>query len=64
MPRRPRVLLDLNQASEHLARHPKYLRRLVATRRIKFYKLDGRLRFDQADLDAFLDACAVEPLTW
>lgn len=60
-----RVLLTLAEASEYLSRHPKYLRRLVADGKIKFYRYPGgHLRFDRADLDAFLDACLVEVSPW
>ncbi len=60
MPRKARVLLDIGEASAHLHRHSSYLRRLVARREIRHYKVGGRLLFDQADLDAHVDACVVE----
>ena len=59
--RRPRVLLSLPEAAAYLGRNEHYLRRLVSKRDLRHYRLDGRLRFDQADLDAFLDAHVVEP---
>ena len=61
--RRRRVLLNLSQACDHLARNEAYLRRLVAQRKIKHYRVGGRLLFDAADLDAYLDGCVVEPLS-
>ena len=55
-----RKLLDLTEASTYLHRSPTYLRRLVARREIKHYKVGSRLRFDVVDLDALLDASVVE----
>lgn len=43
-----------------MGRNEAYLRRLVAGRKIKHYRVGGRLLFDLADLDDFLDSCVVE----
>lgn len=40
---------------------PRYLRRLVASRRIPFHKIAGRIWFDVADLDEHEEARRVEP---
>jgi excisionase family DNA binding protein len=40
---------------------PRFIRRLVAERRIPYLKLGRHVRFDPADLDAFLSAGRVEP---
>jgi excisionase family DNA binding protein len=58
-----RTMLDLVEASSYLHRSPTYLRRLVARREVRHYKVGGRLLFDVADLDALLDESLVEPLT-
>ncbi|MDQ3681383.1 MAG: excisionase family DNA-binding protein [Actinomycetota bacterium] len=39
---------------------PRFVRRLVAERRIPFLKVGRHVRFDPADLDAFLAAGRVE----
>ena len=42
---------------------PRYLRRLVAARRIPFHKIAGRVWFDVADLDAHQEAGRCEPFS-
>jgi excisionase family DNA binding protein len=41
----------------------RYVRRLVAERRIVFYRLGRAVRFTAADLAAFVQAGRVEPMT-
>jgi hypothetical protein len=41
----------------------RYMRRLVAARRIPFHKIGGRIYFDVADLDAHEDAGRCEPFS-
>jgi len=53
-------ILTLVEAAEYLNVNPRFMRRLVAERRITFHKVGRFLRFDQNDLDAFLDAGRVE----
>lgn len=55
-----RALLDIEQAAEYIGRDIYFVRRLVHRRAIQYYKIGGRLRFDVADLDAFLATCRVE----
>ncbi len=38
------------------------LRRMVAEHRVRYYKVDGRILFDLADLDAYAEAGRVEPV--
>ena len=42
---------------------PRYLRRLVAGRRIPFHKVGNRVWFDTADLDAHQEAGRCEPFS-
>jgi excisionase family DNA binding protein len=58
----PTELLDFKSSHEHLSITPRHLRQLVADRRIRHYKVGGRLRFDRADLDAFLISGRREPI--
>ena len=56
--RRP---LGLADAADYLNVSERYMRRLVAERRIAYLKLGRLLRFSEADLDAYLEACRVTP---
>lgn len=53
--------LSVPEAAERLGVTPRFVRRLVAERRIPYLKLGRHVRFDPADLDAFLAAGRVEP---
>jgi excisionase family DNA binding protein len=47
-------LLDVNQAADRLGTSPRFIRRLIAERRIADTKLGKHVRIDPADLDAFV----------
>ena len=53
-------LLDVEGAAEYLSVTPRFIRRLVAERRVPFVKLGRLLRFDPADLDRFVDSGRVD----
>jgi excisionase family DNA binding protein len=53
--------LTLPEAAAYLNVSQRFMRRLVAERRIAFHKLGHLLRFRIADLDGFLSAGRVEP---
>ena len=53
--------LTLSEAAAYLNVSQRFMRRLVAERRIAFHKLGHLLRFRAADLDLFLSAGRVEP---
>jgi excisionase family DNA binding protein len=53
-------LLDVTGAAAYLGVSPRFMRRLVAERRITFVKLGRHVRFDIADLDHFIDSGRVE----
>jgi excisionase family DNA binding protein len=55
--------LTLSEAAAYLNVSQRFMRRLVAERRIAFHKLGHLLRFRAADLDLFLCAGRVEPTT-
>ena len=48
-------LMDLPAVAERLGVNQRHVRRLVAERRIPFLKWGHLLRFDPAELDAWLD---------
>jgi excisionase family DNA binding protein len=51
------------EAAEYLNTSERFVRRLVAERRIAFHRVGCHLRFAVCDLDAWLMACRVEPLS-
>ncbi len=53
-------LLDVEGAAEYLSVTPRFMRRLVAERRLPFVKLGRHLRFDPADLDRFINAGRID----
>lgn len=55
-----RRLLSLDETAEYLTVSPRFVRRLVAERRISYHKVGKYLRFDAADLDEWLDDVRVE----
>jgi excisionase family DNA binding protein len=59
----PDRLLTVEQAAEHMNTTVRFVRRLVAERRIAFVKLGRHVRISIFDIDAFVTAGRVEPLT-
>jgi excisionase family DNA binding protein len=55
--------LNVNDAAEYLGTSARFVRRLIAERRIAFHKLGAHVRISLADLDAFAQAGRVEPIT-
>ena len=55
-------LLNVDQAAERLGTSSRFVRRLIAERRIAFTKLGKHVRIDSADLDAFVAAGRVVPM--
>lgn len=61
--RRPQpTLIDVSTAADRLGVNVRYMRRLVAERRIPYIKLGHLLRFDPAEVDAWLDRARVSEL--
>jgi excisionase family DNA binding protein len=52
-------LIDITRAAERLGVTVRYMRRLVAERRIPYVKLGHLLRFDPVELEAWIDAARV-----
>jgi len=53
-------LLDVEGAAEYLSVTPRFIRRLVAERRVPFVKLGRHLRFDPSDLDRLINAGRID----
>jgi len=56
------TLIDLPMAADRLGVNARYVRRLVAERRIPYIKLGHLLRFDPDEVDAWLDRARVSEL--
>ena len=54
------ALLPIDEAAAKLGTTARFLRRLVAERRIPYFKIGRHLRFRVADLDSFIAAGRVE----
>jgi len=54
-------LLTIDQAAAMLGTGERFIRRLIAERRIRFHKVGRHVRIAVADLEAFIAATAVEP---
>jgi len=55
--------LSVPEAALYLNTSVRFVRRLIAERRIAFHKIGAHIRFDEADLEAFVQAGRVEPIT-
>jgi excisionase family DNA binding protein len=58
----PQRLCSIDEAAEHLGVSVRFVRRLVAERRIRHMKVGRYVRFDRTDLDAFVAAGVREAL--
>lgn len=50
------ALLTVEQAAERLGTTPRFVRRLIAERRIAYTKLGSHVRIEDTDVDAFIAA--------
>jgi excisionase family DNA binding protein len=61
-------LLTVEEAAERMRTKPRFIRRLIAERRIAFVKLGRHVRIAEADIAAFIKAGRVDaidtPETW
>jgi excisionase family DNA binding protein len=56
-------LLNVEEAAEVMGMSARHVRRLVAERRIAFHKLGRSVRLARVDIDAYIAASRVEPMT-
>jgi excisionase family DNA binding protein len=54
-------MLNIDEVAERLGTSPRFVRRLIAERRIAFNKVGRHVRFSAADVDDFVRAGRVEP---
>ncbi len=55
--------LTVRKAAEYLSTSERFVRRLIAERRIRFYRVGRHIRFAVVDLRAFVAAGCMEPIT-
>jgi excisionase family DNA binding protein len=55
------ALLTVTEAAQRLGTTPRFVRRLVAERRIPYVKLGTHVRLDDRDIDAFIAAGRIDP---
>jgi excisionase family DNA binding protein len=54
--------VDVAGAAVYLDTGERFIRRLVAERRVVFYKVGGHVRFKVSDLEAYAQSGRVEPI--
>ena len=59
----PLSLLSVEAAADYLGASPRFIRRLVAERRVPYVKVGRLVRLTHEDLDDFIAARRVEPLS-
>lgn len=52
--------LTVDQAAEYLNTSQRFVRRLIAERRVAFYKVGAHVRLTAADLEAYVQAGRVD----
>jgi excisionase family DNA binding protein len=57
------MLLTVEQAAEHLGTGPRFIRRLIAERRIEFHRVGRHVRISERALAEFIEAGRVAPVT-
>ena len=55
-----RRMLTTEEAAQYLGTTPRHVRRLVSDHELSHYKVGGRVRFADVDLDAWLDGRRIE----
>jgi len=55
------TLLTVTEAAERLGTRPRFIRRLIAERRIAYVKLGAHVRIEDTVLDDFIDSGRVYP---
>jgi excisionase family DNA binding protein len=56
-------LLTVEQAAERLGTKPRFIRRLIAERRIEFHRVGRHVRISERALAEFIEAGRVAPVT-
>ncbi len=56
-------LLDVNEVARRLGTKPRFVRRLIAERRIEFHRVGRHVRISERALAEFIEAGRVAPVT-
>lgn len=56
-------MMTVDEAAKFLRMRPRHVRRLVAERRIVFYRIGRCVRFSRDDLTAYVNEHRVTPIT-
>lgn len=56
-------LLTVDAAAERMSTSPRFIRRLIAERRIEFVKIGRHVRISESVLAEFIEAGRVQPIT-
>lgn len=56
------ALLTVDQAADRLSTKPRFIRRLIAERRIPYVKIGTHVRIDDRDVHSFIEAGRITPL--
>jgi excisionase family DNA binding protein len=62
-PRQPDRLLTVDAAAERMSTSVRFVRRLIAERRIEFVKIGHHVRISESALADFIEAGRIEPMT-
>jgi excisionase family DNA binding protein len=62
-PKNPDRLLTVEAAAERMSTSVRFIRRLIAERRIEFVKVGRHVRISETTLADFIDAGRVQPMT-
>jgi excisionase family DNA binding protein len=62
-PKNPDRLLTVEAAAERTSTSVRFIRRLIAERRIEFVKVGRHVRISETTLADFIDAGRVQPMT-
>lgn len=58
----PADMLTVEQAAQRLGTGPRFVRRLVSERRIRFYRVGKYVRFHPDDIAAYIQDGCVDPI--
>jgi excisionase family DNA binding protein len=56
------LLMDVEEAAKRLGTKPRFIRRLIAERRIEYHKVGRHVRISEAALADFIEAGKVAPM--
>jgi excisionase family DNA binding protein len=55
------ALLTVDEAAQRLSTKPRFVRRLIAEKRIAYIKLGGHVRIEDSVIERFIEAGRIDP---